>query len=51
MTTPASTASSGALPSDDFPDLLLALVRLLAREAARADFALRCLVAGTGDAK
>jgi hypothetical protein len=41
MTT-VSSAPLGDLPVLNFSDPLLALVRLLARETARTDFATRC---------
>ena len=41
MTTVSSTPL-GDLPIPNFSDPLLALVRLLARETARTDFATRC---------
>lgn len=38
----ASSAPGQVLPSTATPEPLLALARLLAREAARAEFATRC---------
>ncbi len=38
----SSSAPTGNLPSFDIPEPLISLVRLLAREAARTDFATRC---------
>ncbi|WP_160116434.1 hypothetical protein [Ruegeria sp. AU67] len=38
----SSSAPKGNPPILDIPEPLIALVRLLAREAARSDFATRC---------
>ncbi len=38
----SSSAPTGTLTLSQIPDSLLALVRLLAREVALADFATRC---------
>ncbi len=38
----SSSAPKGNLSNLDIPEPLISLVRLLAREAARSDFATRC---------